>query len=107
MALIRGAFGGGQIKGSIAGVTFQQGPYGTVIRNRTVPVNPNSTFQVLIRSAFDNISTRWVTFLTNSQRDAWNAYAAQTPLPDRFGTPVATRGRQMYIRSNVARWAHR
>lgn len=103
MAIVRGAFGGGQIKGSIAGNTFQQSPYGTVIRNRTVPVNPNTTFQVQVRTGFNSMSDYWQNTLTTPQRIAWNDYAAETPLPDAFGTPVATKGRQMFMRSNVAR----
>jgi len=64
MAIVRGAFGGGQIKGSIAGNTFQQSPYGTVIRNRTVPVNPNTTFQVQVRTGFNSMSDYWQNTLT-------------------------------------------
>lgn len=98
MAIIRGAYGGGQIKGSIAGVTFQQGPYGTVARNRTVPVNPNSPGQVGIRGAMAQMSNYWSNTLTSAQRKAWDDYAAQTPLPDRFGQNVPTKGRQMFLR---------
>lgn len=103
MALVRGAYGGAQIKGSIAGVSFQQSPYGTVARNRTVPVNPNSPFQQAIKAALAQRSFDWVNTLTAAQRAGWEAYAAQTPLPDRFGQSTPTKGRQMFLRYNVPR----
>ena len=105
MAIVRGAYGGGQIKGSISGTTFQQGPYGTVIRNRTVPVNPQSPKQVIVRTSMATLSFRWSNILTTAQRSAWDAYAALTPLPDRFGQLVPTKGRQMFLRYNVAAFA--
>lgn len=102
MAIIRGAFGGGQIKGSLSGNTFQQGPFGQVIRNRTVPVNPNSPGQVAVRSALAFASAGWVEVLSQAERDGWQAYAAATPIPDRFGTTQVVSGRMMFMRTNVA-----
>jgi len=102
MALIRGAYGGGQIKGSISGVTFQQSPYGTVARNRTIPVNPNSPAQVAIRAAMSTMSGRWSNILSNAQRAAWEAYAAATPVLNKFGDSILISGRQFFLRYNNA-----
>lgn len=104
MAIIRGAYGGGQIKGSISGTTYQQSPFGTVARNRTVPVNPNSTKQVNIRGSMSGMSFIWTDLLTAAQRAAWEAYAAGTPIPDRFGTTIIVKGRQMFMRTNLIRY---
>jgi len=101
MAIIRGAFGGAQIRNSISSVTFAQGPFGTVARARTPPVNPNSPRQVDIRSSMGQVSARWTNDLTAAQRAAWNDYAAMTPLPDPFGGTKTVSGRVMYIRTNV------
>lgn len=103
MASIRGAFGGAQIKGSIGSTTFQQGPSGTIIRSRTTPVNPNSGSQVSIRGAMAIESSAWTNILTGAQRAAWADYALGTPLPNRFGESINVGGRQMYLRTNVAR----
>lgn len=105
MALIRGAYGGGTIKGSVSGNTYQGGAYGTVIRNRTKPVNPNTAGQASIRLAMREASFAWGGALDAGQRSAWAAYAAGTPLPDKFGTSQVTSGRQMFMRTNVIRLA--
>lgn len=101
MALIRGAFMGGQIKGSVSGSTFQQGKYGQVIRNRTVPVNPNSTGQASVREAMSLASSAWGQILTAEERAAWDDYAAKTTLPNKFGDNIHVSGRNMFIRSAV------
>ena len=101
MAIIRGAYGGAQIRNSISGVTFAQGPFGTVARARTPPVNPNSSRQVDVRSSMALVSNRWSNDLTAAERAAWAAYAAATPLPDPFGGTKVVSGRTMYIRTNV------
>lgn len=99
MAIIRGAYGGGQIKGSIAGTTFQQGPYGTVARNRTVPVNPSSARQVVARAAMTQVSAAW-SLLPLADRLAWADYASQTPVLNAFGDQINITGRAMFIRTN-------
>lgn len=98
MALIRGAYGGGQIKGSVSGTTFQQGPYGTIARNRTVPVNPQSARQQRARNAMAYASNEWFNTLTAGQRAAWEQYAIDTPWINKFGDTVTLPGRQHYLR---------
>lgn len=100
MATIRGAFGGGQIKGSLSGNVFQGSKAGTIMRNRSIPTNPRSPFQLLIRSALATVSNSWNIDLSDADRAGWNAYAAGTPLLDRFGELQHTSGRQMFIRTN-------
>lgn len=101
MALIRGAFGGGQIKGSISGMTYQGSPFGQMMRNRTVPVNPNTSGQVSTRLAMAYCSNYWSSIMTQPQLDSWADYAAGTPLPDKFGTSHYVSGRAMFMRTNV------
>lgn len=98
MALIRGAYGGGQIKGSISGTTYQQGPYGTVARNRTVPVNPQTSRQSRARAALAYASNEWFNTLTAGQRAAWNQYGLDTPWLNKFGDTVQLPGRQHFLR---------
>lgn len=105
MASIRGAFGGAEVLGSIANVTFSRNASGAYIRNRSVPVNPKTPAQELVRGAMSDNSFDWNATLTPAQRLAWDDYAAATPLPNRFGDNVATSGRQMYLRQAVARAA--
>lgn len=52
-----------------------------------------------------NNSSRWTNTLDALQRAEWEAYAAATPIPDKFGDPVNIKGRQMYLRTNNALYA--
>jgi hypothetical protein len=103
LALVRAPFGTSQIKGSLGSTTFQQTRAGLIARGRTVPVNPNSPQQAVIRAQMANNSGRWTNTLTALQRADWEAYAQETPLPNRFGDLVNKGGRQMYLRQNNAR----
>ena len=101
MALQRGAYGGAQIKGSIGSQTYQAGPYGQIIRSRTVPVNPNTPAQASIRALMAFYSQYWNDSLSAAQRDGWAAYAVATPLPNRFGESRNIGGRQMFLRQAI------
>lgn len=100
MALIQGAYGGGTIIGKSGGVVFQRNPYGNVMREKTLPVNPSSARQVGIRSALSQLAASWKA-LTPEERDAWNWYASQTPIVTKKGLSQLVTGRAMYIRANV------
>lgn len=102
MAIARGPWGGAQVKGSLSSLVFQGGTHGQVVRARTVPVNPNTPKQVLIRSSMAVASAAWTNTLTAAERQAWSDYSTGTPLPDRFGELKVVGGRQMFLRTNVA-----
>lgn len=104
MAIIVGAFGGGSIKGKLSGNVYQGSRGGQLIRNWVKPVDPASTGQVSVRIAMQQASQVWADDLTDAQRTGWQEYAAGTPLPNRFGTTSITDGRQMFIRTFVARF---
>lgn len=104
MALIRGPYGGAQIKGSIGSQTYQGGPYGTIMRARSIPVNPRTPRQELVRTIMGTYSSTWRDGLTDSQRTGWANYAVATPLPNRFGDLINVGGRQMFLRTNLMRY---
>lgn len=91
---------GGQLSGSVGGVTASHNRYGQYLRNRTVPVNPNTDRQQAVREAFATATTSWRD-LTNAQREAWTAYANQTPVLNRLGESVTLTGQAMYVRTNA------
>jgi hypothetical protein len=80
------------IRGSINGATFSQNRTGAYMRNRTVPVNPNSSAQVLVRTAMQMVTNWWSNELTEVEREAWNLYAASTPVTNRLGDTVHQSG---------------
>lgn len=92
-----------QMSGSIAGVTAGHNRGGLYLRARSVPTNPNTARQSLIRSVFSALSQRWASTLTDSQRAGWADYAQNTPLTDALGDPLVLSGQQMYLRANTGR----
>lgn len=89
--------------GSVRGTTWSHNRGGTYVRGRTIPVNPNTPFQQAIRAIFPQLSTNWLSTLTQGQRDGWQAYADAVLIPDRLGEPRNIGGLPMYLRCNAAR----
>jgi len=92
-----------QASGSLGGKTFLNTRGGMAIRARVIPTNPATARQQATRVTFGNLSSEWSLGLTQAQRDAWIAYAAQNPVVGKFGDPVLLSGQMMYIRLNGIR----
>lgn len=92
-----------QASGSVAGNTFSRNRGGQYIRNRATPVNPNTAQQAAVRAIFSDLTNLWSSTLTNSQRNAWNAYAVNVPVLNRLGDSIFLTGFNMYVRSNTPR----
>jgi hypothetical protein len=90
-----------QASGSLAGNTFSRNKGGMYVRARATPTNPNSAFQQAVRSLMAQLSTVWSSVLTQVQRDAWDLYAANTPLVDTLGESRPVTGLNMFTRYNV------
>lgn len=91
------------VSGSIGGTTYAHNKGGMYARGRGTPVNPNSARQQAVRNNLALLSTRWSQTLTQSQRDAWENWAANNLVTDAFGEPLQLSGQQMYIRCNAIR----
>lgn len=87
--------------GSLGGLTLSHNAGGMYMRSRVVPTNPNTGPQNVVRAAMALLSNRWANTLTQVQRDAWDVYAENTPLPGPLGDPRNVGGIGMYNRSNV------
>lgn len=92
-----------EASGSVGGLVASHNRGGAYFRKRTIPVNPNSTQQQAVRSALSLLAGAWGNILTAAQREAWDTYALNVPLPDALGAPRNVGGLGMYIRSNVPR----
>lgn len=95
-------FGGGaaDIRGSIGGNVFSRNSSGAYVRNRTKPVNPNTTKQSNMRALFSTIAQYWRT-LTASQRITWNSLAPTFPRVNRLGQTVPLTGFQLFQKCNT------
>lgn len=103
MALVR--YGGGivQLSGSISGSTFARNRSGNYARARTKPVNVQSVSQQSARNAMSSIVARWLSTLTQTQRNAWIMYAGSVAAKNRLGENINLSGFNQYVRSNSCR----
>lgn len=92
-----------QASGSIAGLTYSHNRGGMYARARSTPTNPNTDFQVRVKAAMAQVSSHWVQELTSVEREAWDVYAAQVPLPDSLGELRNIGGIGHFNRTNVMR----
>ena len=83
-------------RGSVGGVTFTANQFQQLImRAKTAPVNPSSSVQSSIRSAFAQACSRWA-ILTDEQRQAWSDYAETLQFTGPLG-PYTMPGRQVMV----------
>lgn len=90
-----------QVSGSVGGMTGAHNQGGLYFRGRSIPVNPNTSFQQVVRNAVSQLSTRFSQTLTAAQRAAWAVYAANVPLVDRLGDSRNVTSIAQYVRSNT------
>ncbi len=103
MALIKLGPTVASASGSVGGCVFSHNRYGSYIRQRIKPVNTNTTQQQAVRSAFGGLASAWNTDLDQSERDAWDAYAAQVSRPNSLGDPTYFTGLNWFIAVNAPR----
>ena len=92
------------IRGSIGQQTYGRGPGGIFIRNRTIPEQPPSDERDIRQAAWAAITQAWSGGLSQAERDTWNSYARQHPIPDRWGQPRSLSGICHFNRCNVQRY---
>jgi hypothetical protein len=92
-----------EMSGSIAGITASHNAGGQYFRARAIPVNPSSIFQQNVRTALAVLANRWVTVLSQAQRDAWDNYGANMPVADRLGADRIRSGLNWYVACNLPR----
>lgn len=97
---------GQQRSGSIGGTVWSHNRSGAYVRNRSVPVNPNTDLQVAARNAVRSLAINWDTVLTQAQRNAWMLYALNVSWKNRLGQNINLTGLNHYIRCNSPRVAN-
>jgi len=100
MALIRLGLGS-QASGSLGGTVFSHNRFGAYVRARSIPVNPQTARQVVVRNIMQNLAILWNNTLTQAQRDAWIEYGANTPYLNRLGEAINLTGLNWYTGSNL------
>lgn len=93
---------GTDMTGRLGGVIASKNMYGPYFRDGSIPVNPQTSRQTAIRSAFQFLTERWHSVLTDTMRSAWDVYAKAVPIIGVNGKSQKISGFCMFIRSNVS-----
>lgn len=79
------------IKGSIKGTTFQANRYGFTIKGKPNQKNPNTLRQSQQKSRFAQYVQAWRA-LSQTDRDSWNSYATNFPVPSKHNPSANLNG---------------
>lgn len=85
--------------GSLAGQTFSRNRFGQYARTRATPVNPNSSFQAVVRARLSQNAAAWRA-LTDVQRAGWTALGLQMNRTDSLGQTYNLTGFGAYCSVN-------
>lgn len=88
-----------QTSGSAANITASKNRGGQYFRQRTTPANPQTAAQTTVRATLASVSAAWRS-LTEAQRTAWDAAAANFPATNSLGQPIAKTGHQVFVQLN-------
>lgn len=90
--------------GSVGSQTFSRNRFGQYSRSRSIPVNPNSSFQVAVRTRMSQNASAW-RLLTAAQRTAWADFGAMISRTDSLGQSYSMNGFMAYCSVNNNRLA--
>lgn len=100
MAKLLFGIGVADARGKLGGHVFSKNKNGAYVRQKVSPVQPRTSAQLVVRSAFGTFSKAWGGTLDDTMRQGWISLAATNPRPDKFGNPQILTGLQMYQSSN-------
>lgn len=91
------------IRNKLAGSVFSKNRYGSYVRTKVTPVNPQTTSQQNARNRFSTNAQAW-RGLTQAERDSWISAAPSFPIIDIFGNSKILSGSTLYqqLNSNLA-----
>lgn len=87
------------VRNKLNGSVLSKNRYGNYIRNKTTPVNPQTTYQQNARSALAANSQAWGG-LTEAQRNGWKALAQEMPFTDIFGDSKILGANALFVKLN-------
>lgn len=88
------------VRGTLNGNVFSRNRGGAYVRTKVSPVQPLSAFRDLAQQIFGALSQRWSSTLDDSQRAAWEAFAAVHPFINIFGDQIILGGVAFYQAAN-------
>lgn len=88
------------MRNKLNGSVLSKNRYGSYVRNKVTPVNPQTSFQLNQRALLSSLSSEWRS-LTQAQRDAWAAAAQAQPITDIFGDSKILSGQSFFVSRNL------
>lgn len=88
------------VRNKLNGSVASKNRYGQYLRNKTTPVNPQTSFQQNARQILASISASWRE-LTFAQRQSWNAGQVNFPFTDIFGDVRYLSGQTLFVKLNA------
>lgn len=88
------------MSGKLGGTVFARNKGGAYARNWVNPINPNTTRQQNVRTAFANLVQSWKN-LSAADQQAWEDMAPQYPYINRVGEASEYSGQQLYLHLNM------
>lgn len=88
------------MRNKLNGSVLSKNRYGSYIRNKVTPVNPQTSFQVEQRGNLASLSAQW-RGLTDEQREGWRALSEQLPKTDIFGDSKKVSANALYVGLNL------
>lgn len=99
MALVKFGAGVSEMRGKEGGVIYSRNAYGSYIKTKVSPVNPQTAKQLNQRSFMGNISQAWKA-CTAGQKGNWDALGAQVTRVNRFGDNTYYTGFNLFMKLN-------
>lgn len=87
------------IRNKLNGSVFSKNRYGSYVRTKVTPVNPQTTAQQNARNVLSTNSQAW-RGLTEAQRQGWIDASASFPFTDIFGNTKTLSGSALYVKLN-------
>lgn len=88
-----------EMRGKVGGTVISRNRGGAYIKNKVTPLNPNTSFQQVVKARLASLSQGW-RGLTEAQRVAWCAIVDLYARTDIFGDLRNPSGQQLYVRVN-------
>src|SRR5438445_6183351 len=92
-----------QASGKIGGSVYSHARGTLIVRAYRKPVNPNTSFQQVVRNGLGALQTAFRTTLTSAQRAAWAVFAQNMTYVDVLGNSTHLTAQQWYVSLNNPR----
>jgi hypothetical protein len=99
MALVKFSAVVSEARGKEGGVIFSRNTYGSYIKSKVSPTNPQTIYQQTQRGTFTNIAQTWRT-LTEVQKASWTLLGQQATRVNIFGDQTNYSGFSVFMKCN-------